>query len=124
MMFEFTNQIGGYFVFPMCFVGVDVWYAGLATHYCHSSQLPKLESALLALEDSNDVESVLNEFCPVPKLESTLSKHIDQINRSFDASTVEEIVYSLEKDDSEWAKQTLNVYHQKNIFPLLSLKLR
>lgn len=91
-------------------IGEDVWHAGLATHFCHSSKLPEIEKAILSLENPNEVEKVLNYFCPKPKSEFTLSKQIGQINRAFDASTVEEIFRNLEEDNSEWANQTIRVY--------------
>lgn len=71
--------------------------------------MPEIEKALLSLENSNEVEEVINRFCPKPKTEFTLNKHLDQINKTFDARSVEEILSNLEKDGSEWAKQTIKV---------------
>lgn len=96
------------------FIGEDVWHAGIATHFCHSSKIPEIEKAILSLGNSNELEKVLNYFCSKPTSEFTLSKQIDQINKTFDASTVEEIFSNLEKDNSEWANQTIKVYIRKN----------
>lgn len=84
-------------------------HAGVATHYCESSKIPEVEKTLLALKNSNEIEGVINDLCPKPKSEFVLAKHLDQINKSFDATTMEEILANLEKDNSEWAKQTIKV---------------
>lgn len=89
--------------------GQDVLHAGIATHYCESAKIPELEKGLLELSHAKDVDGFINDFCPKPKSEFVLSKHLDQINKSFDASSVEEILSNLEKDNSEWAKQTIKV---------------
>lgn len=95
--------------------GEDVLHAGIATHYSESSKIPQIEQALLSLKNSNDVGEVIGDFCPRPKSEFSLSKHLNQINKSFDASSVEEILSNLEKDKSEWAKQTIKVYLSNDI---------
>lgn len=89
--------------------GEDVLHAGIATHYCESAKLLELEKKLLQTSHSSDVKNVINDFCPKPKSEFTLSKHLDQINRTFNGSTVEEILNNLEKDNSDWAQQTIKV---------------
>lgn len=85
-------------------------HAGVATHYCESAKLPEMEKAILELKNANDVDNVINGFCPKPNSEFVLQKHLDQINKSFDATSMEEILSNLEKDDSEWAKQTIKVF--------------
>lgn len=90
-------------------IGADNWYAGIATHYCESDKMSEVESALLNVNNANEIEQVLNELCPKPKEEFSLSKHLDQIEESFSASSVEEIFSNLEKSKSEWAKETLEV---------------
>lgn len=97
-------------LFTFC-LGQDVLHAGIATHYCESAKIPELEKGLLALNNAKDVDDFINEFCPKPKSEFVLSKHLDQINKSFDASSMEEILSNLERDNSEWAKQTIKVYY-------------
>ncbi|XP_055304741.1 3-hydroxyisobutyryl-CoA hydrolase, mitochondrial-like [Sitodiplosis mosellana] len=93
-------------------LGQDVLHAGLATHYCRSAELQKMEKALLKLKDTKHVDDVINEFCPKPNSEFSLSKNIDQIDKCFNASSVEEILDNLEKDNSEWAKQTTKTLRQ------------
>lgn len=84
-----------------------MFHAGIATHYCESAKLPKIEEELL--KDIRFVGDVMKEFCPKPKSEFTLSKHLDQINKCFNAPSIEEILSNLKKDNSEWAKQTIKV---------------
>lgn len=84
-------------------------HAGLATHFCDSAKIPELEKTLLSLENTNDIENVINDFCPRPTSEFTLAKHLDQINKHFAATSIEQILSSLKQDDSEWAKKTLKV---------------
>lgn len=83
--------------------------SGIATHYCESSRLPSLEHALCNLDNANNVEDVLNDFCPKIQLETALSKNLDQITECFDADSVEEIFSKLKKDGSDWAKKTTKV---------------
>lgn len=79
--------------------------------------MPDIEKALLSLDNSNEVEDVLNRFCPKPNTQFTLNKHLDQINKTFDAGSVEEILSNLEKDGSEWAKKTIKVRISVNKHP-------
>lgn len=90
-------------------LGQDVFNAGLATHYCPSVKLPQLERALLDLKNTVDIDNVINKLCSNPSSEFNLSKHLDQINKCFDASSVEEVLCNLEKDNTQWAKQTIKV---------------
>ncbi|XP_031627285.1 3-hydroxyisobutyryl-CoA hydrolase, mitochondrial-like [Contarinia nasturtii] len=89
--------------------GPDVLHAGIATHYCDSAKIPEMEKALLSLKDAKNIGSVIDDYCQTPQTEFILTKHLDQINKCFDASSVEEILDNLEKDNSEWAKQTINM---------------
>lgn len=85
-------------------------HAGIATHFCESSKIPELEKTLLSLKNTSDVDKVVHDYCPKPNSEFTLAKHLDKINNIFTASSIEEILNNLEKDNSEWAKQTNKVF--------------
>lgn len=91
-------------------LGPDVFHAGVATHYCESAKIPELEAALLSSKNTDNVANVLNDLCPKPQTEFVLAKHLDQINKSFAAPSMEGILNNLEKDNSEWAKQTIKVF--------------
>lgn len=89
----------------MKFLGPDVLYAGIATHYCESSKIPDLENALLSTKNAKEIDTVINEFCPKIHLPSSLAKNLQQINECFDAPSVVEIINKLQKDGSEWGKK-------------------
>lgn len=91
------------------FLGIDALHGGIATHYCHSTRIPDLEYALTNLKNVDDIEEVLIAFCPKIESKFSLAKHLDQINKCFNASTVEEILSNLENDGTDWAKQTIKV---------------
>lgn len=84
-------------------------HAGIATHFCDSEKIKELEYSLLHLNDARNVESVINDFCPKVKSKFSLAKNLDQINECFEASSVEEILYKLECDGSDWARKTIKV---------------
>lgn len=84
-------------------------HAGIATHYCESKRMPALERALLQTKNSQEVDRVLDEFCPNTPLPNNLAKNLNRINECFDGSSVVEILNRLEKDESEWAKKTIKV---------------
>ncbi|TVY32928.1 3-hydroxyisobutyryl-CoA hydrolase, mitochondrial [Lachnellula subtilissima] len=111
--------------------GVDVYYAGVATHYIHSTSLPALERRLAELRfkdyDSLDerldlIDSTIEEYTTgLPHdqpmlLSGPLRKSIDAC---FSADTVEELINRLNKQaannrsSAQWAEKTL-----------LALKLR
>lgn len=107
-IFNFLSKKFGKFFFK---TGADVVHAGVATHFCDSAKMAELEKALLNIKNTNQIENVLNDFCFKPKSKFSLTKYLPQINKHFSASSVEGILYSLEQDDSEWAKHTIKVFH-------------
>ncbi|XP_037815643.1 3-hydroxyisobutyryl-CoA hydrolase, mitochondrial isoform X1 [Lucilia sericata] len=89
--------------------GEDVFKAGIATHYCESSKIADLETALLNCPDADEVPEILNKFNnPSPK-PFALEPHLDQINKCFAGESVEEIIENLKRDGSEWATKTKEV---------------
>ncbi|KAG4074273.1 hypothetical protein HA402_008682 [Bradysia odoriphaga] len=86
--------------------GKDVLKSGIATHYCESSKLASLENDLVASNNFADVDAALAKYCIKDDSEFVLAKNLAEINRCFDASTVEGIIANLEKDGSEWALKT------------------
>lgn len=73
---------------------------------------------MLDLKNTNEIDGVINDLCPKPKSEFILSKHLDQINKTFSGSSIEEILSNLEKDNSEWATKTIKV---KEIYLFIDL---
>lgn len=100
-------------------MGVHTLYAGIATHYLHSSSLPDLEQRLSELafadnasitERNNIVNATIEEFVTglppnEPFVFSGDLRH--RIDRCFGRSTIPEILAALETDGSEWADNTI-----------------
>ncbi|KAL5284761.1 hypothetical protein ACFFRR_006836 [Megaselia abdita] len=89
--------------------GEDVHRAGIATHFCESSQILELERALLDIKDADDVDDVLKSFHKISDKDFVLKPHLQQITKCFNAGSVEEIFSNLERDGSEWAQKTLKI---------------
>ncbi|XP_013116224.1 3-hydroxyisobutyryl-CoA hydrolase, mitochondrial isoform X2 [Stomoxys calcitrans] len=87
--------------------GEDVLKAGIATHYCDSSKLSELESALLNCPDADEVPDILTKFNMPSAKPFVLEPKMDQINKCFSGESVEEILENLKNDGSEWATKTL-----------------
>lgn len=60
----------------------------------------------MQLDKPDDVDAVINDFCPRTQMDYKLAKNLERINECFDAGSVEEILAKLEKDGSEWAERT------------------
>lgn len=89
--------------------GEDVLKAGIATHYCDSSKIAELETALLNCPDADEVPDILNKFNNPSTKPFALEPHLDQINKCFTGESVEEIIENLKSDGSEWATKTKEV---------------
>jgi enoyl-CoA hydratase/carnithine racemase len=81
--------------------GYDTVAAGIATHFVNSSKLDALKEALLARG-----VSALDDFSE-HQAESGVTQLRMQVDRTFGYNSVEEIIAALEKDNSEWARSTL-----------------
>lgn len=89
--------------------GEEVLKAGIATHYCESSKLSELETALLSCPDADEVPDILSKFNNPSAKPFVLAPHMEQINKCFGGENVEEIFENLKSDGSEWATKTLQV---------------
>ncbi|KAK6483192.1 3-hydroxyisobutyryl-CoA hydrolase [Huso huso] len=93
--------------------GRDVQQAGVASHFVDSEKLPSLEKDLVQLKtpSNTDVAGVLNSYQAQSKLDDgkpfILAEHMDQINRLFEASSVEDIMQKLNEDGSSFALKQL-----------------
>lgn len=83
--------------------------SGVATHFCDSSKLSELEEQLLSIRNPNNVQNILDSFCPADSHEFVLQKNLEQINKCFSAPTIEGILSNLGKDNTEWAQKTIKV---------------
>ncbi|KAJ9139480.1 hypothetical protein NKR23_g7957 [Pleurostoma richardsiae] len=109
--------------------GPNVFYAGVATHYLHSTSLPSLESRLaeLRFKDFQSLQkrlevinATIEEYCTgLPHdqpilLAGELRKAID---RCFGKESVAEIIAALKEEQGatkEWAEKTLESLHQRS----------
>ncbi|XP_076651092.1 3-hydroxyisobutyryl-CoA hydrolase [Halictus rubicundus] len=87
--------------------GVDVLLAGIATHFVASESLAELKQDLLTTE-SPDVTTILNKY-HLKDLDKpfALAPYMNQIDKCFSASSVEEIIKRLEEEKSEWTEKTV-----------------
>jgi 3-hydroxyisobutyryl-CoA hydrolase len=109
--------------------GANVFYAGIATHYLHSTSLPRLESRLaeLRFQDYDDmntrlaaVNATIEEFVTgLPHDEPILlSGELRRaIDRCFCHDNVDQILRALESEKgatSKWAEETLATLHKRS----------
>ncbi|RHZ71436.1 hypothetical protein Glove_258g41 [Diversispora epigaea] len=106
------GQIGTYLALTgFQLKGLDVFYAGIATHYVPSNRLAFLEERLSEIEcDDNEVINMAIEDYVfesnkdhVYSLSGDVRKAID---RCFKFESVEEIIEALEAENTEWATKT------------------
>ncbi|PAV57852.1 hypothetical protein WR25_23809 [Diploscapter pachys] len=91
--------------------GADAYHLGIVSHYIDSSNLLKVESALLSAGklDNKSVDELLNSFKPKVIPEFSLEKLARQIEHCYGGRTVEEIIERLGSDGSEWAKKQFQI---------------
>lgn len=80
--------------------GAECLWAGLATHYLPAE---KLAEAKARISDNPDrISGILSELSVTPP-EARIAKNADKIAKHFASDSYEDILASLENDDSEWA---------------------
>lgn len=109
--------------------GANVFYAGVATHYIHSTSLPALEHRLAELRfrdyDSLDerlsvIDATIEEFCTgLPHDEPILlsGELRTAIDRCFTKNNVTAIIAALKAEEGatkEWAEKTLATMSQRS----------
>lgn len=73
------------------YLGIDVLFAGIATHFVPSEKLIDLKQDLLASRNT-EVEEILNRYQSKLNLKFSLAPHMSQIENYFSAPSVEEII--------------------------------
>jgi len=92
--------------------GADVLFAGIATHYVASSDIPALTEALGALTtfDNAAIAATIDKFAADPGTPSDVfTTHRATIDKCFAFDSCGEIVESLSEDGSEFAEKTKKV---------------
>ncbi|KAJ6261875.1 hypothetical protein Dda_2674 [Drechslerella dactyloides] len=99
--------------------GVQAYYAGVATHYIHSSSLDDVQARLaeLVFKDHDDLQlrlelinSTIEEFVTgLPPNQPFIlgGETREAIDRCFRYNTVDEIIQALEAENTEWAAETI-----------------
>jgi enoyl-CoA hydratase len=92
--------------------GAECLALGLATHYLPSSALVEAKAQIASedVEHLDGILSTLSETPPASKIVETLL----QINRHFASDQFEDILESLEGDESEWAMKELAALRTKS----------
>jgi enoyl-CoA hydratase len=92
--------------------GPECLALGLATHYLPSSALVEAKARIASedVEHLDGILSTLSETPPASKIVETLL----QINRHFASDQFEDILESLEGDESEWAMKELAALRTKS----------
>ncbi|KRT81576.1 hypothetical protein AMK59_6138 [Oryctes borbonicus] len=104
--------------------GSDVLKAGIGTHYVESKDLKDLETNLLKCRDRKCIDETLNNMCIKNIKEFSLSPNMDTINKCFAGNTMEDIILLLEKDGSDFAKNTIKMLNKMSPTSMkVSLKL-
>ncbi|XP_047996606.1 3-hydroxyisobutyryl-CoA hydrolase, mitochondrial-like [Leguminivora glycinivorella] len=109
---HFLSKLNNHLGFYMALTGKqlkskDVIFSGVATHFVPRARLQELELELIHWK-ADDIETSLNAFSE-PLEEFSLYPFIKDIDYCFSADTVEEIIEKLEKIDSEWSKEALEM---------------
>jgi enoyl-CoA hydratase len=85
---------------------------GLATHYLTSNLLAEAKSRI-AVEDVERIDGILGTLSVTPP-DSNIVETIVQINRHFASDRLEDILASLEGDESDWAMKELATLRTKS----------
>ena len=94
--------------------GQDVKFNGLATHFVSAKNLENLENEFLQAKclSSKSVEEILNKFNEPVKNSDDLDK--SAIKRCFSSKTLEQILANLEKENSDWARNELDILSKRS----------
>lgn len=91
--------------------GAECLWAGLATHYLPSEKLAEAKARIA--QQPNHIDSILAELAATPP-EARIASNADRIAQHFASDRYEDIIASLEADDSEWAAKELAALSAKS----------
>ncbi|WP_209348474.1 enoyl-CoA hydratase/isomerase family protein [Pontixanthobacter sp. CEM42] len=80
--------------------GAECLWAGLATHYVPSEMIADAKARII--EKPGRISGVLSEMVGSPP-EARIEKNADKIAKHFASDTLEDIIASMDADDSDWA---------------------
>ncbi|MDG5749282.1 enoyl-CoA hydratase/isomerase family protein [Qipengyuania sp. XHP0207] len=90
--------------------GAECVWAGIATHYLDSADLAEAKSRIAAGHEPGQVLSALGKSPP----EARIAGNADRIAKHFASDSYEDILASLEADDSDWAAKELATLRTKS----------
>ena len=82
--------------------GAECLWAGLATHYLPADKLPEAKARIA--EHPDRAGGILAELSVTPP-KARIEDNADKIAKHFASDSYEDILASLEKDDSDWAQK-------------------
>ena len=91
--------------------GAECHFAGLATHYIPSEKLAEAKARITDKPDR--IGGILSELSEKPP-EARIEANCERINRHFGSDRYEDILASLEADDSDWAAKELATLRTKS----------
>ncbi|MDG6077903.1 enoyl-CoA hydratase/isomerase family protein [Erythrobacter litoralis] len=91
--------------------GAECHFAGLATHYLPTEKLAEAKARII--DNPSRVGGILSELSVKPP-EARIEANCERINRHFASDRYEDILASLEADDSEWAAKELATLRTKS----------
>uniref|UniRef100_T1IT89 3-hydroxyisobutyryl-CoA hydrolase, mitochondrial n=1 Tax=Strigamia maritima TaxID=126957 RepID=T1IT89_STRMM len=96
--------------------GFDALKGGLATHYCTSKQISSLEEDLLAVENWQQIPEILELYTKnsLENDDQVFSLNMKQIEKHFSKNSMEEIIQSLNDENSEWSNQQLTTMSKRS----------
>ena len=91
--------------------GAEAAWAGIATHYLPSDKLAEAKARII--EHPSRIGGILSELSEKPP-EARLEANAEKIARHFASDRYEDILASLEADDSDWAAKELATLRTKS----------
>ena len=91
--------------------GAECLWAGIATHYLPSEKLDEAKTRIA--EHPGRIAGILSELSVTPPA-ARIEGNADLIQKHFASDRYEDILASLEGDDSEWAAKELATLHTKS----------
>jgi enoyl-CoA hydratase len=92
--------------------GAECLELGLATHYLPSEALDEAK-ARIAIEDVDRIDGILGTLSATPP-EARIVGNLFEINRHFASNRFEDIIATLEADESDWAMKELATLRSKS----------
>lgn len=91
--------------------GAECVWAGIATHYLPSEKLAEAKARMI--EHSGRIAGILSELSVTPP-EARIENNADKIAKHFASDRYEDILASLEAEDSDWAAKELATLNTKS----------